>query len=96
MDSGGLCRVHGGRLRRGGGVGGGGGARGGGGGGGRSGSLCSWFPAPAGLHAVPQAPVGMARAGCAYGDRCTFAHSWAELHPEASAHEQQLASHLPG
>ena len=32
---------------------------------------------------------------CAYGDRCTFAHSWAELHPEASAHEQQLASHFP-
>ena len=23
--------------------------------------------------------------GCAYGDGCTFAHSWAELHPEASA-----------
>ena len=52
-----------GRLRRDGGVGGGGGARGGGGGGGRRGSLCSWFPAPAGLHAAPQAPVGMARAG---------------------------------
>ena len=34
--------------------------------------------------------------GCAYGDRCTFAHSWAELHPEASAHEFQLASHFPG
>ena len=33
--------------------------------------------------------------GCAYGDRCTFAHSWAELHPEASAREQLLASHLP-
>ena len=33
--------------------------------------------------------------GCAYGDRCTFAHSWAELHPEASAHEQQLASYFP-
>ena len=32
---------------------------------------------------------------CAYGDRCTFAHSWAELHPEASAHEQQLASYFP-
>ena len=31
----------------------------------------------------------------AYGDRCTFAHSWAELHPEASAHEQELASYLP-
>ena len=29
---------------------------------------------------------------CAYGDRCTFAHSWAELHPEASAHEHELAS----
>ena len=29
--------------------------------------------------------------GCAYGNRCTFAHSWAELHPEASAHEFQLA-----
>ena len=33
--------------------------------------------------------------GCACGDRCTFAHSWAELHPQASAHEQQLASHFP-
>ena len=33
--------------------------------------------------------------GCAYGNRCTFAHSWAELHPEASAHEQQLASYFP-
>ena len=33
--------------------------------------------------------------GCAYGDRCTFAHSWAELHPEASAHEHELASYLP-
>ena len=32
---------------------------------------------------------------CAYGDRCTFAHSWAKLHPEASAHEQELASCLP-
>ena len=63
MDSGGLCRVHGGRLRRGGGVGGGGGDCGGGGGGGRCDSHCCWFSAPAGLHAVPQAPVGMARAG---------------------------------
>ena len=62
MDSGGLCRVHGGRLRRGGGVGGGGGDCGGGGGGGRCDSLCCWFSAPAGLYAVPQAPVGMARA----------------------------------
>ena len=33
--------------------------------------------------------------GCAYGDRCTFAHSWPELHPEASAHEHELASYLP-
>ena len=33
--------------------------------------------------------------GCAYGDRCTFAHSWAELHPEASTHEHELASYLP-
>ena len=33
--------------------------------------------------------------GCAYGDRCTFAHSWAELHPEASAHEHGLASYFP-
>ena len=33
--------------------------------------------------------------GCAYDDRCTFAHSWAELHPEASAHEHQLASYFP-
>ena len=33
--------------------------------------------------------------GCAHGDRCTFAHLWAELHPEASAHEQQLASCFP-
>ena len=32
---------------------------------------------------------------CAYGDRCPFAHSWAELYPEASAHEQQLASYFP-
>ena len=28
--------------------------------------------------------------GCAYGDRCTFAHSRAELHPEASAREHEL------
>ena len=28
---------------------------------------------------------------CAYGDRCTFAHSWGELHPQASAHEHELA-----
>ena len=33
--------------------------------------------------------------GRACGDRCTFAHTWAELHPEASAHEQELASYLP-
>ena len=33
--------------------------------------------------------------GCTFGDRCTFAHSWAEPHPEASAHEQQLASYFP-
>ena len=33
--------------------------------------------------------------GCAYGDRCTFAHSWAEPHLEASAHERQLASYFP-
>ena len=33
--------------------------------------------------------------GCAHGDRCTFAHSWAELHPEASANEHQLASYFP-
>ena len=32
---------------------------------------------------------------CLWGYRCTFAHSWAELHPEASAHEQELASYLP-
>ena len=32
--------------------------------------------------------------GCAYGDGCTFAHSWAELHPEASAHERELASYF--
>ena len=32
---------------------------------------------------------------CACGDRCTFAHSWAELHREASAHEQQLVSYFP-
>ena len=30
--------------------------------------------------------------GCAYGDRCTFAHSWAELHREVSAHEHEFAS----
>ena len=40
--------------------------------------------------------LGWPGRGCAYGDRCTFAHSWAELHPEASAHEQQLALQLPG
>ena len=39
--------------------------------------------------------LGWPGRGCAYGSRCTFAHSWAELHPEASAHEQQLASHFP-
>ena len=33
--------------------------------------------------------------GCVYGDRCTFAHSWAELHPEASAQERELASYFP-
>ena len=33
--------------------------------------------------------------GCAYGDRCAFAHPRAELHPEASAHEHELASYLP-
>ena len=33
--------------------------------------------------------------GCANGDRCTFAHPWAELHPEASAHERELASYFP-
>ena len=32
--------------------------------------------------------------GCACGDKCTFAHSWAELHPEASAHEHELASYF--
>ena len=32
---------------------------------------------------------------CACGDRCTFAHSWAELHPEASAHEHHLSSYFP-
>ena len=69
-----------GRLRRGGGVGGGGGDCGGGGGGACSSSSTSWD--------------GQGR-GCAHGDRCTFAHSWAELHPAASAHEQQLASHFP-
>ena len=36
-------------------------------------------------------PVGV----CACGGGCTFAHSWAELHPEASAHEHDLASYLP-
>ena len=35
--------------------------------------------------------MGMPVRGCAYGDRCTFAHSWAELHPEASAQERELA-----
>ena len=39
--------------------------------------------------------LGWPGRGCAYGHRCTFAHSWAELHPEASAHEQQLALHFP-
>ena len=51
MDSGGLCRVQGGRLRRGCGVGGGGGGRGGDGGDGRGGSLSCWFPAQTGLRA---------------------------------------------
>ena len=32
--------------------------------------------------------------GCACGHGCTFAHSWAELHPGASAHEHELASHF--
>ena len=44
-------------------------------GGGGSDSLCSWLSAFAGLHAVPRAPDGTASVGCAYGDRCTFAHS---------------------
>ena len=39
--------------------------------------------------------IGRTVRGYACGDRCTFAHSWAELHPEASAHEQQLASYFP-
>ena len=34
--------------------------------------------------------------GCACGDRCTFAHSWAELLREASAHEYELASYFDG
>ena len=39
--------------------------------------------------------MGRPMRGCAYGDRCTFARSWAaELHPEASAHEHELASYL--
>ena len=59
MASGGLCGVHGVRRGR---VGGGVGA-GGGGGGWCSDSLCSWFPALAGLHAVPRAPDGAASAG---------------------------------
>ena len=91
MDSGGLCRLH---------------ARGGeagdrvgvgvGAGGGRRDSLLRWVSAYAGLHTVPGAPHGSARTGgCAYGDRCTFAHSWAELHLKASAHAHELASYLP-
>ena len=32
---------------------------------------------------------------CACGDWCTFAHSWAELYLEASAHECELASYCP-
>ena len=43
----------------------------------------------------PEHQLGRPVWGCAYGDRCTFAHSWAELHPEASAHEQELASYFP-
>ena len=35
------------------------------------------------------------RGVCACGDRCTFAHSQAELHLEASAREHELASFFP-
>ena len=48
--------------------------------------VCTWF-----LEHQMGRPVW----GCPFGDRCTFAHSWVELHPEASAHEQQLASYFP-
>ena len=32
--------------------------------------------------------------GCAHGDICTFADSWAEFHPEASAHEHSPRTYL--
>ena len=64
-------------------------------GGGRRDSLRRWVLASAGMHAVLGAPHGSASTGCASGFRCTFAHSWAELHPEASAQEHELASYLP-
>ena len=34
--------------------------------------------------------LGRPERGCVFGGRCTFAHSWAELHPEASAHGHEL------
>ena len=68
---------------------------GGGGGGGRSDSLCSWFRPLRVCMRFLELHLGRPVWECAYGDRCTFAHSWAELHPEALAHEQQLASYFP-
>ena len=47
-------------------------------------SLWSWI----------SAGMGRPVRECAYWDRCTFAHSWAELHLEASALEHELASYL--
>ena len=92
MDSGGLCRLHGARGGRAGhGVGVGVGA-----GGGRRDSLRRWVSAFAGLHAVPGAPHGSARAeGVPMVTGAPSHTSWAELHPEASAHEQELALYLP-
>ena len=59
-------------------------------------SLCSWLSGLCGSARGSSSTSWDGQCGeCAYGDRCTFAHSWAELHPEASAHEQQLASYFP-
>ena len=34
--------------------------------------------------------------GCAYGESCTFAHSWCELHHEAADQELLLATYIDG
>ena len=38
--------------------------------------------------------IGRQWSGRGCGDGCTFAHSWAELHPEVSPHERELASYF--